>query len=173
MIAPDKAADLRAAFDRSFAAPVRPAAEPEERLLAVRVAGEPFALRLDEIAAVACDRRIVPAPIAPRAVAEWLGLVGLRGELLPVYSLAALLGFPRDADGRRWIAVCAAAPVALALGHVEGQVRVARGALVAAARGEHVRQAARGDDGERAIVAMSSIVDAIARRCGAARAKER
>ena len=32
----------------------------------------------------------------PNTSAEWLGLVNLRGNLVPVYDLSAILGWPRD-----------------------------------------------------------------------------
>jgi purine-binding chemotaxis protein CheW len=97
----DKAELLRRDFDQAFAAPARRAQAGTEALLAIRVAGEGFALRLSALAGLFADRRIVPLPgTAP----ELLGIAGLRGGLVAVYDLRALLGFPRG-ESPRWLAL--------------------------------------------------------------------
>jgi purine-binding chemotaxis protein CheW len=95
---------LRTAFDAAFALPARAPARDGVPLLALRVAGEPVAVRVLETCGLMPARRIVPVP-ARRA--ELLGLSGIRGAAVPIYSLARLLG--RGDDGEpRWIVLAAA-----------------------------------------------------------------
>ena len=62
--------------------------------------GAPFAFRLAEIAGVAVDRKLTSLP---SPVPELLGLAGLRGRLVPVYSLTALLGGTPEGTAGRWL----------------------------------------------------------------------
>jgi chemotaxis signal transduction protein len=116
-----RAQQLRAEFDHAFAAPPAPAPGASIDLLAIRCADQGFALPLSDVLAVWTDRKIVPVP-APAA--EFLGLVGVRGLVAPVYDLRAMLGYPGSASPR-WVAlVRAPAPFALAFEHFEQHVRV-------------------------------------------------
>jgi chemotaxis signal transduction protein len=96
-----RAAELRASFDRGFAAPPSPPAPPQLDLLAIRCADHGFALPLSEVLAVYTDRKIVPVP---SPMAELLGLVGVRGLVAPVYDLRSLLGYGVGAPPR-WLAL--------------------------------------------------------------------
>ena len=80
---------LRQAFDRGFASPPADASQAFEDVLTIRLGDAPFALRLSEAAGLYADRRIVPFP---SPVPEFLGLAGLRGQLVPVYHLGVILG---------------------------------------------------------------------------------
>ncbi len=91
-----RAAELRDAFDRVFAEAHPPAPPPSEDLLAIRIASEPYALRLTEIAGLFADRKITP--VAGR-VSALLGIAGFRGLIVPVYDLQVLLGCPPLEDG--------------------------------------------------------------------------
>ena len=72
----ERAEQLRAAFDRAFAAPPPGAAATTVDLLAIRCAEQPIALRMSEVLSIHTDRKIVPVPSpAP----ELLGLFGVRG----------------------------------------------------------------------------------------------
>src|SRR5689334_7571216 len=92
---------LRREFDGSFALPQREAAPDAIEVLAIRVGGKPFALRLSEVAGVATGRRLTPVPSARRGM---LGLVGVRGSLVAVFDLAVLLGEPPNTAEPRWVA---------------------------------------------------------------------
>src|ERR1039458_7695948 len=85
-----KAAALRQAFDQSFALPPPPASQEVEDLLAIRVAGNPYAIRLRDIAGIVAGRKVVPVP-AVRL--DLLGLAGIRGGVVPVFGLASILGY--------------------------------------------------------------------------------
>ncbi|HXU69702.1 MAG TPA: chemotaxis protein CheW [Polyangia bacterium] len=118
---------LRHAFDEAFRRAAHELADDRARLLRLRVGGDAYAFRLDEIASFAAARRIVPLA---SAVPGLLGLAGLRGTLVPVYSLAALLGRAADDEAPRWFVLCGGAePVALAFARFEGYVETARGEL--------------------------------------------
>ena len=74
----NKAAQLRAAFDCTFALPPSLASPEFEDLLTIRVVGDPYAIRLGDIAEVVTDRSIVPVPaVTP----DLLGLAGIRGGI--------------------------------------------------------------------------------------------
>lgn len=95
---------LRAEFDAGFARPAGAPARDEVRLLALRVAGEPMAVRVLETAGLIAAPRIEPVPSGR---GELLGICGVRGQLVPVFSLARLLGREEDA-APRWIVLAAA-----------------------------------------------------------------
>jgi purine-binding chemotaxis protein CheW len=90
---------LRAAFDGAFARPARAPDVDTVALLAIRVAGAPMAVRVLETAGIMQVRPIVPVP---GRRPELLGVAGVRGALVPVYSLARLLGRADD-DPPRWL----------------------------------------------------------------------
>ena len=90
---------LRREFDLSFAQAWQVESPKLQHLLAVRVGSDPYALRIDEIAGLFADRHIVPVPTP---LAELLGVAGFRGQVTPVYDLAALLGYP-PRGGQRWM----------------------------------------------------------------------
>ena len=65
--------------------------------LVVRINGESYALPMDALTAVYEGYTIVPLPGVPPFVA---GIVNVRGQILPVMDLAALLGVPGEAVKR-------------------------------------------------------------------------
>ena len=64
----------------------------------LRVGAESYALPVDTVIEVAELGEIAPVPGAPPSV---LGVRNLRGQILPVFSLAAVLGIPVDRAPRR------------------------------------------------------------------------
>lgn len=123
-----KAAELRAAFDRSFAASEQErAAAAEVDILAIRVADQRYALRLSEVQAVHAERKLVPVP---SPVPELLGLVGLRGLVAPIYDLRLLLGHPAG-PVPRWLALAhATSAIGFAFDALEVHLRVSANDLV-------------------------------------------
>jgi purine-binding chemotaxis protein CheW len=130
--------DLRRAFDQAFAVPPPPPLAELESLLIIRVDGESFALRVGELAGLEGRRKIVALPLDAPA---FLGLAGMKGQLVPVYSLASLLGYAGEGtDEGRWLAVCGAGdPVGLAFPALQGYVRIAPSALSALGEAERGR----------------------------------
>ncbi len=124
------AASLREEFDRCFATLPVPL-EPTEELLAIRVGGDSYALRLREVAEISAGH---PVSRLPSTTPHLLGLAGLRthraGVVVPVFSLASLLGAAGGADAPRWLALCdAQEPFALAFDFFEGHLRLPAAAL--------------------------------------------
>ncbi len=121
---------LRREFDRSFSEPPRTLRNPGEAFLLIRVGGEPYALRLEEIAALGVRRPVVPLA---GARPDLLGLVGHRGTLVALFSLSRLLGYPSLGTVPRWFAVLkAGAGIGLGFDAYEGCVKGAPGDLVSA-----------------------------------------
>jgi chemotaxis signal transduction protein len=112
---------LRREFDERFAAPAAVVGESLESLLSIRVAGERFAVRAVDIAELA--RCPEPTRVPSRSPAL-LGVIGLRGSVIPVFGLGALLGFAAQ-EPPRWIVRCEGdATVGLAFAAYDGHVRI-------------------------------------------------
>jgi chemotaxis signal transduction protein len=82
-------AELRTSFDRTFAEPPAAARAAPLRLLAIQVGSRPLAVRLEQVSGIDKARRLLVLPGAP---ASLLGLMGMRGTLVPVFSLARIIG---------------------------------------------------------------------------------
>jgi chemotaxis signal transduction protein len=162
------AADLRHAFDRSFALPPTQASEDVEDLLAIRVAGDPYAIRLRDIAGIIAGRRVVPIPAV---TLDLLGLAGIHGGVVSVFGLASILGYGAAPGSPRWMILCGVAdPIALAFSDFEGYVRLPTSSLHAdetlRAPRHYVNQIARTEAGPRAIISIPLIVATIRNRVG-------
>jgi purine-binding chemotaxis protein CheW len=99
-----RASELRDAFDRGFAA--APAVDPGTRheLLRIELAGEPYALVLADLSSLHVDLEIVPVPARTPAL---LGVIALRGTIVPAYDLRLLLGLAATRPPR-WLVVAGA-----------------------------------------------------------------
>jgi chemotaxis signal transduction protein len=162
----DAAAELRRAFDASFASAPRDGRGDKVALLAIRVGSDPYALRVLEAAGLLQLKGVVPVPSRRT---ELLGVTGLRGAVVPVYSLSRLLGRGPEAEEPRWAVLCGAEDrVAVAFGSFEGHVEVAARELVSAAEGgaarEHVAHLANAGGALRPVLSLESILRAITRR---------
>jgi purine-binding chemotaxis protein CheW len=115
--------ELRDSFDASFSRPPPPQQEPGEALLRLRVGGAPLAVRLGHLSGLHLMPRLVRLPDSPAAL---LGVVGLRGQLIAVHDLAALLGLPQG-ETPRWLLLAGGTRrVGLAASGFEGQMRATR-----------------------------------------------
>lgn len=157
-----KAEELRAAFDAAFARPAEAPGHGSVALLALRVGGAPVAVRVLETAGLMAARPITPVPSRRP---ELLGVAGVRGAIVPVYSLARLLGHPDEGDPR-WFVLAAAGGerVALAVSAFERHVVAPPSALRPAAHGAANAHSAEAlhDAGEvRPVLAVASLVGAI------------
>ncbi len=144
------------------------AAERIENLLAIRVCGDAYAIRISEISGLANDRKIVPLP---SAISELIGVAGIRGALIPVYSLAALLGYGAEGAPGRWLALCGAGePVGLVFSQFEGYVMVPLSKVYTAEGKDeaqtHVTHVVHTADVVRAVISIPLIREVIRRRCG-------
>ena len=123
----DRVREMRRAFDESFAeAPGGDAVETED-LLAIRVAGDAYALRLRDVRGLLACPSLAPLP---GRRGEVTGLAAVKGALLPVFSLARLLGY--DGDRGLWLAVVGREePAAVAFDRFESMIRLSRSELCA------------------------------------------
>jgi chemotaxis signal transduction protein len=163
-----KAGELRNTFDRARSLPfLSSVVERIENLLAIRVSGDAFAIRLSEISGLATDRKIVafPSPIP-----ELLGVAAIRGRLVPVYSLAALLGYSAHSSQGRWLVLCGIEePVGLAINDFEGYVRVPLAHVYTAEQRDglstHVKHVVRAADMVRDVISIPLVIEVIQKRC--------
>jgi chemotaxis signal transduction protein len=157
-----RVAELRRTFDRAFSEPPTRGATETEGLLAIRSGGDGYAVHLAEISGLFVDRTIVrlPSPLP-----EFLGVAGLRHEVVPVYSLPILLGHGARGGQPRWLLVARAAyPVALAFEQFEGHLRVHPTAILPATGGAqrtHVSATVRHAESVRGLVSLASLLTAI------------
>jgi purine-binding chemotaxis protein CheW len=150
--------------------------EQVEGLLSIRVAGDPYAIRVSEISGLANDRRVVAFPSSIR---ELLGVAGMRGGLVSVYSLAALLGYGWEAGPARWLVLCGAEEsVGLAFSDFEGYFTVPSTQMYATDQSEagraRVKHVLRAADLVCTVVSIPDILESIKGRCDNSRpSKER
>lgn len=158
-----KAAALREAFDASFASPRVPATNEVEDLLAIRVGGDAYAIRLRDLVGVVARPMVAPVPTAARGA---LGVAGVRGELVAVFSLSAFLGYGDEPDAATWLALCGGEPqIALCFPELEGFLRLPRAALHAEGPRPDARayltEVATTEAGARPVVALPRILATI------------
>ncbi len=168
----DRAAEMRAAFDRSFAGRRRLDVTPTEDFLAIRVASDAYAIRCSEISGLIAGKKITRVPSRAPAL---LGMGGFRGAIMPVYSLAAVLGHALGSPPR-WIVIASGLPVALAFEALDGARRVSRHEIApyeaAQQARKYVRDFMREQDRVRAILHLPSVLDAVRGRESEPRAIE-
>jgi len=161
-----RAAELRRAFDESFAAPLAVVGVATEKMLAIGVGTAPVIVKASDIAGLFAENRIIRLPTQSPSL---LGVAGFRRAVLPVYDLRLLLGQAARTIPR-WFVVAAAAPVAFAFDTLDGHLHVAEGDIVAQApRREgwrHVRGYVELDHIVRPILHVPSILDAIRQPTG-------
>lgn len=121
------AAQLRQAFDSTFAVPPSLAPTDVQDLLTIRVAGDHFAIRLLDIVEIVTEHTIVSVPsVTP----DLLGLAGIHGGIVPVFGLSSILGYGPDSGLPRWMIICGTEePIALAFSDFEGHLQLPRSAL--------------------------------------------
>jgi chemotaxis signal transduction protein len=163
--AADSAAELRNAFDRSFAMP--PAAAPDEaaNFLGITIGASAYLLELSEITALFADTRIVPLP---GAAGGCLGVAMLRGDVVAVYSLRALLGHATGDEQPRWLALAGRGPVAaFAFDKLEGHLRIPRADISLAQDATphgHIRASAVIEGSPRPIIGVHALMDHLEQR---------
>jgi chemotaxis signal transduction protein len=119
---------LREDFDRAFAEPWPEPGEAPTPMLAVHAGGDPLALPVAEVLWLGRLGRVLPLPGTAASV---VGLAGIRGQLVPVHALSALLGGMEGARELRWAVMCGTreAPVAFAFEGLDGYLAAPREAL--------------------------------------------
>ena len=149
---------LRQEFDATFARPFRSTDVDADDLLAVVVGQRPYALRVSELGGIAVGRRVTHVPSADTSL---LGLVGVRGKVIPLYDLARIVGETPCVEAPRWLALSAEQdPIALGFSDLVAHLRVPRAALERAGQG-HVAWVLREDFGLRPVVDVPSVARAV------------
>jgi purine-binding chemotaxis protein CheW len=156
----NRARELRDAFDGAFARPAEAAGDDGVDLLAIRVAGVAYALRLAEVSGVFADRPITRVPARARAL---LGLAGVRNSIIPVFDLAALLG-AAPSSSPRWLVIVAQHSLALAFDVLEGQLHADaitpdEGAVAGSTK--HASEVVRSGGELRPIISIASLIATI------------
>jgi purine-binding chemotaxis protein CheW len=171
------AARLRLEFDRGFAAAASVGEGERTAYLAIRVGGDPFALRMSDLLGVHVDRTVVPLPSATPSL---LGIASFRGTLTPVHDLRLLLGYPAHAPAR-WLARLAGRiSTALAFEALDGQLAIAAdgagggaggaGAEVVAPRAAALtRGVVPTREGLRPVIDVAAVLATLARHQGPSR----
>ena len=156
----ERAAELRREFDQSFMLPPTADVVAKVDLLAIRLGGKGFAIRLAEISGVFAGKKITRVPGTGASV---LGIAGFRGSIVPVYDLHGLLGEPAP-KAPRWMLVAAAASVAFAFEGFDGQIRATADSIKP--QGTRATHGFTNDFVEhkgvlRPVIQLSSVLDAI------------
>lgn len=160
----ERAEQMRLAFDRSFAEPIVEARPATVDFVSIRLGGEAYAVRMADIVSLRAGVSITPCP---SALPELLGIVGLRGVLVPVYDLAALLGHPPS--GGRWLVLAGGGALAFAFDEFDDHFRIlAAPALRPDAAPPFVLDTFRADDRAWAVIDLPALADALAQRAAAA-----
>lgn len=162
----ERLADMQRSFDQSFARALVGEAESLARMIMIRLAGEPFLIRADQITGLVKAKRIVSLP---SRIPELLGLAGIRGTLLPVFDLTAFLEPRARGSTPAWLALAGRdLPIALAFDEFEGQVELARASLYAdeSTPRRHVQLLARIGSSVQPVIDIPSILEVIRKRTG-------
>jgi purine-binding chemotaxis protein CheW len=159
-----RVAELRSAFDLSFARTPNIDATPKDDLLIIRLEATAYALRLAHVAGLFAGKKITRVP---SGVPGLLGIAGFRGAIMPVYDLAALMDHT-PAEAPRWLVIAANAPVAFAFAGFEGHVRVSREALAIQQTADqprrYVRELVRTQETIRPLIDLASMLEAVTKQ---------
>jgi chemotaxis signal transduction protein len=148
---------LRAEFDAAFAHPPRSRQKEGEHLLLVGVAEQTWALRLAHVEALVSGKAVTPLP---GPVTMLRGIAGVRGQLVPVYDLASLLGYPLPARAP-WLVLVGggAAQLGLAFATYHGHRRVVASAIASATtEGSWARERYQDGETSAAVVDLPGLV---------------
>lgn len=157
-----RARELGEAFDREFAAAARAEPPGHRDFLCIRIAGEPAAIPLGDVASLHADLRIAPLPTpAP----ELLGVAAIRAAVVPIYDLGAALGMTMTRSrAPRWAVVMAGAAAGFAVDDHDGHARVVEQAIAASSTPGHVLGQLTLAGQPRPILDLRSVLTAIETR---------
>jgi chemotaxis signal transduction protein len=162
----DLAAELRQAFDASFAQPAIVSFDDREVLLDVLVGTAPYAIRVSDIRGLVADVKVAPLSTAVHGL---LGVAGVRGAIVAVYDLASFLGQGESPSIPRWMVIGRTLPIGLAFHTLSGHLLVDRPQVVRQVSGTaHVQEVALLNGRTTPIVALASIADSVTSRVDAA-----
>jgi chemotaxis signal transduction protein len=158
-----KLQELRESFDRAFQDPT---GEPElglEHLLRIRIGTERFAIRVVELAGLMRSPTIVRLPATRTGL---LGLAGVKGRMVAVYSLGALLGCQKGSgDEEYWSVICRFDDrIAFTFAAADGTLMVSGSELCPITSGApaHVTDTVGVGPARRWLLGLSSVAQAVA-----------
>jgi len=159
-----KVAEFQKVFDDSFAAPEQSERVAVEQMLAIKVGNDRFAVSLRDISGLTVAKgTILPVP---SSVPELLGITGIRGVVVPIFNLAALLNIEPGMAQYRWLILCGGrrATIALAVDLVEGHLEISADELIAhgtTATANYIKQTVRDGDILRGVIDLGLLVEKI------------
>lgn len=162
-----RAEQLRRAFDQSFEVASHRETTFTEDFLGIRVAEDPYAIRLSEISGLFLDKAITRLPGSASGL---VGVAAFRGAIVPVYDLRVLLGYP-ESGPPRWLALAVApTPLGLAFDKFEHHLRVPPETIAkqdTEGQRVHVREIVRTGETARPIIHLPSLLNAVTTRARA------
>ena len=160
--------DLKRSFDQSFQQPLVERGQELVHLLIVRIGSSRFALKVAELAGLARAQTVVPIPGADAGL---LGLSGLKGRMVAVHSLAAMIGCQElSTEQNRWMVLCRRQKeIALAFTAVTGTMMVPRTELSPVSPGAppHATDAVGSGTAQLWLLDVGSIAETIVKKSGA------
>ena len=155
-----RSTELRTAFDHSFALPPPQETQEVDDLLAVRVSGDLYAIRLRDITGVVTRRTIVAVPAAAPGL---LGVAGIRGDIVPVFSLSSFLGYGDDHEAPSWTVLCGGEhSIGLCFAELDGYLRLPKSAVhaddVSRVEKHYVTDVVATETGARPVIAVPLII---------------
>lgn len=154
-------------FDNSFVASPTGTVENRESLIAIRVAGEAYAVRTNQITGLAKLKRIVPVP---SRVPGLIGITAVRGALFPAYDVATLLELSPVNGERAWVMFAdRETPVGLVFDQFEGQVEIDCAHLYesdSSSSHKHLHQMAKVGPNNRVVIDIPGLVEDIRKSAG-------
>jgi chemotaxis signal transduction protein len=114
-----KLQELKSSFDRTFQEALVERSQDLAHLLTIRIGTAKVALNVGDLAGLVRAQTIVPLPTA---IPGLLGVAGLKGRMVVVYSLAVLIGnSTQSTETDRWLVLCRSEErIALAFTAAEG-----------------------------------------------------
>jgi chemotaxis signal transduction protein len=161
--------ELKRSFDLTFQQPLVERGREIAHLLVVRVGTARFALKVADLAGLARAQTVVPLPGTDSGL---VGLAGLKGRMVAVYSLAAMIGCPElSTEQNRWMVLCRCEKeIALGFTAVTGTMMVPRTELSPVSPGAppHATDAVGTGSSQLWLLNVSSIAEAIVKKSGSA-----
>lgn len=119
----DTVSQMRESFDLSFTTLPSENVEDKSNCILIRCQTQLFLLRAMDLSSLEKGKRVLQVPSSSVAL---LGLCGKRGQIVPVYSLAVLLGYsPETLDQGNWLAfIGKGETIALSFTGFEGYVAI-------------------------------------------------
>ena len=153
---------LASAFDHGFSLPFMSPRQEQRDFLVLRLGTHWYALPVDELAGVQNKKTIQFLPAAPP---HCIGLAGVRGRLVAIYDLSALLG-SAPSDRLCWLVQPKADPeIALLVPKAERYLRVPTASIVEHAEADGAALGALSDDGVAMnVLSVNRVVQGIRER---------